>query len=228
MKQKDIITIIIFIIIFLIILFLLISKFGVIEVKTPTGYVDIFDINFELSCNCNCGGDSSKCSCSTDCGCKGVVLGVSDIWQDEESNNELMVYDKEVAYEKDTPLNIFSHQSYYVVNDVIAPGSENSYQFIVRNNNDFGIIYDFEMNETNEFNINMKYTLKLNGEYVLGNDEVWVTAEELLQNNMVLADNSYSVYTLDWKWFESDNDTEIGTNVEANYKLNINFFANRY
>lgn len=228
MKQKNIITVIICIIIFLIILFLLVGKFGVIEVKKPTGYVDIFDINFVFSCNCNYGGNASKCSCSADCSCKGVVLGVSDILQDETNSNGFIVEDKEVSYEKDTPLNIFSHQSYYTVNDVIAPESENSYQFIVRNNNDFGIVYDFEMKETNEFNINMKYRLKLNGKYVLGDDKTWVIAKELLQSNVVLANNSYNVYTLDWKWFESDNDTEIGTNIEANYKLNINFYANRY
>lgn len=228
MKQKNIITIIILIIIFFIILFLLVGKFGIIEVKKPTGYVDIFDINFVFNCNCNCGGDASKCVCSFNCSCKGPVLGATDIWDDEEINKGFIVEDKKVAYEKNTPINIFSHRSYYTVNDVIAPGCENSYQFIVRNNNEFGMIYDFEMNETNEFNINMKYRLKINGKYVLGDNNTWVTANDLLQSDVVLAGNSYNVYTLDWKWFESDNDTEIGTNIEANYKLDINFYANRY
>ena len=86
MKQKNVINIIISIIVFLIILFLLIGKFGIIEIKKPTGYVDIFDINFVFNCNCNCGGDTSKCLCSSNCSCKGVVLGVSDIWDDVESD----------------------------------------------------------------------------------------------------------------------------------------------
>ena len=63
---------------------------------------------------------------------------------------------------------------------------------------------------------------------IIGDENNWVTAEELLQNSIILADDSYNVYSLDWKWFESSNDTEIGKNIEANYKLNISFFAERY
>lgn len=141
---------------------------------------------------------------------------------------QVIVQDDETTYSIDTPLRIFTHTSYRVVNDVIAPRSENSYQFVIRNNNNFNIKYNFETQEENNYNINMKYRLKLNGVYVVGNDSEYVTAKELYQYDMILADNNYDVYTLEWKWFESNNDTEIGTNINSNYKLNLKISASQY
>lgn len=206
MNQRKIIITIISIIIFFIILFLLIRQFGLINVKIPTGNVDIFDINFIVNNNCN------------------------HIDLDENIKNNILIYDEQVKYSDNIKLNIFTHKSYYVKNDVIAPDTQNSYQFIIRNNNEFAIKYNLKMEENNIYNINMKYRLKLDGKYILGNDKEWVTANELVQNELVLADKSYNVYTLDWKWFESDNetDTKIGTNIDAKYQLNISFLANRY
>lgn len=212
-KEKKIIILLLLIIIILIILFFLTKKIGVIDValEIPTGNVDIFDItivekeNKENYCKCEEIG-RENCECI----------------------NNIEVYDKEVEYTNNTQLNIFSHQSYYIADKVIAPESQNTYQFIIRNNNDFPIEYSLKMEEINPFNINMRYRLKLNGDKIIGDENNWVTAEELLQNSIILADDSYNVYSLDWKWFESSNDTEIGKNIEANYKLNISFFAERY
>lgn len=206
MNKRKIIITIISIIIFFIVLFLLIRQFGLINVKIPTGNVDIFDINFIVNNNCE------------------------HIESDENMKDNIIIYDEQVKYTDNIKLNIFTHKSYYVKNDAIAPNTQNSYQFIIRNNNDFAIKYNLKMEEENAYNINMKYRLKLDGKYILGNDREWVTANELIQNGLVLADKSYNVYTLDWKWFESDNetDTKIGTNIDANYQLNISFLANRY
>lgn len=222
-RERNIINAIIIIIVFLIILFLLVRHLGVIEVKVPTGNVDIFDITIiGKDCNgncCNCGG-----SCNQNCNCANCNTC--------QNGNKVMegitIFDEKVEYSNQTPLNIFSHKSYAVKNDVIAPGTENSYQFIIRNNNDFAISYNLQIDEINDYNINMKYRLKRDGKYVLGSDKNWITVDELEQSGIVLANDSYNVYTLDWKWFESDNDTQIGKNIEANYELNIEFFANRY
>lgn len=229
-REKNFIISLLFAIIFLIILFFLISHFGRIEVKIPTGYVDIFDINFigSKANNCKC------CDCKTDaCNEKCSCSKVTDSSDKCENNSKspkagMLVYDEEKQYTKATSLNIFKHKSYYIVDGLIAPGSENAYQFIIRNNNNFAIIYDLKMTEKNDYNINMKYRLKLNGKYILGDEKHWVNTQELMCNEIVLADNSYNVYTLEWKWFESDNDTEIGTNIEANYQMNIELFASEY
>lgn len=139
----------------------------------------------------------------------------------------IVVEDNTTVYSANTPLRIFTHTSYNIVNNVIAPMSENSYQFVIRNNNDFDLNYSFEAIEENKYNINMKYRLKLNGKYVLGNDNKYVTAKDLYQYDITLNSGNHDVYTLDWKWFESKNDTEIGTNINSNYKLNLKILASQ-
>lgn len=195
MKERNVIIIILTIIIILLLIFCLVNHLGTIEVKAPTGNVDIYDIT---------------------------------IIENTNKENEVIIYDQNNQKIDAAPLKIFEHKSYQVKNDVIAPGTENTYQFIIRNNNEFAIIYDLEIDETNIYEINMKFRLKQNGEYILGSDNEWVTAEDLKQSEVILAHESYNVYTLDWKWFESKNDTKIGEDIESNYKLDINFISNRY
>lgn len=235
-RERKIVIILLLLIILLLILFFLISNFGRIEVKIPTGNIDIFDITFigqNSGCNCcKCGEGKYDKGCTCEC-CKNTNNSTSTDNGSEKhviplKENNFSVYDSEKTYSNATPLNIFSHRSYYTLEDVIAPGTENSYQFIARNNNDFAIKYDWKTVENNEYNINMKYRLKLNGKYIIGNSATWVTADEIKENEVTLADKSYNVYTLEWKWFESENDTEVGIAVNAYYKLNIEFFATQY
>lgn len=194
-KQRNTIIIILIIIIILLLIFCIANFLGRIEVKAPTGDVDIYDIKIIENIN---------------------------------KEKQVIVYDENGQEIDAAPLKIFEHKSDYVKNDVIAPGTENTYQFIIRNNNEFAIIYDFAINEINTYNINMKFRIKQNGEYILGDDKEWVTAEQLKQNGIILAHNSFNVYTLEWKWFESENDTQIGKNIESDYKLDITFNSNRY
>lgn len=142
---------------------------------------------------------------------------------DEQFNVD--VYDKDQYFGDHTPLNIFTNASYDIADDKIAPTSENSYQFVIRNRNEFGITYNLDITEENQFNVNMKFRLKLNGKYVVGDDNTYVSASELNQYNIKLADQTHDVYTLDWKWFEGENDTEVGENIEAYYKLALKITA---
>lgn len=228
-KEKKVIIALLIIIIFLIIFFILSKRIAVIDValEMPTGNVDIFDINITEKDNC--------CNCDAICdeNCECNKNKSQETIKDEEKCEgncikKVLVYDEDVKYTNITPLNIFSHQSYYIVNGVIAPGSENTYQFIIRNNNDFAIKYSLKIKEENPFNINMLYKLSINGEEIIGKGDRWVTAEELFQKSITLANDSYNVYSLEWKWFESENDTQIGKNIESNYNLNISFFAEKY
>ena len=228
--EKKIIILLLIIIIFLIILFLSTDKMGVINVdaEIPTGNVDIFDITIaekDNTCNCcNCSG-----ICDENCACNSNPTSGENLnGCQSPCINNIEIRDEQIKYTNDTPLNIFSHQSYYIADGVIAPGSQNTYQFIIRNNNDFGIKYNLKIEEENPYNVNMRYRLNVNGNKVVGDEDTWVTAEELLQKEVVLANEAYNVYSLEWKWFESLNDTEIGSEIEANYELNISFFANRF
>ena len=242
MTERKIILTTICIIIIVLLLFFLIRHLGLINAMIPMGNVDIFDINFIEKDGEDATSEGSENSTNSNSNNSGDTasqenfqVSISESYnlgeeKTSDETNSLVVYDKDTQYTNKTKLKIFENKSYFVRDDKIAPGSENSYQFIVRNNNDFAITYSFEMQEDNQYGINMKYRLKCNGEYIIGNDDRWVTADELSQKNINIPNKSYNTYTLDWKWFEGDNktDTEIGKNIDANYSLNIEFFANRY
>lgn len=213
-REKSIALTIIVLIVLIIIMFLLIRCLEKIEnnQRVPTGNIDIFDIVFG--------------ECSSDDECNETKKGYNST--ESQVSSEVVIYDEHKKYSNNTQLNIFTQASYYVLKGVIAPESENTYQFIIRNNNSFNIKYDIEVVEENEYNINMKYRLKSNGKYVVGSEDTYVSADELNQYNQKLQSKEYTVYTLDWKWVESENDTQIGTNIEANYKLGLKMLASQY
>ncbi len=205
-NERLFVIVVLLLIIFVIIIFLLIKNLGFIDHKplVPTGNVDIFDIVLN--------GDCGDCEC----------------WKPEDDEGSVTVFDGDVIYSNNTQLNIFTRTAYEVVDGKIAPGGENSYQFIIRNNNTFNIMYSLTLIETNDYNINMKYRLKKNERYVSGDDDTWVTYDELKQDFQNLSSKNYDVYTLDWKWFESENDTQIGTDINSRYDLKIKISAVEY
>lgn len=226
-NERNFIVSILILILLIIIIFLLVKNLGFIDhrPRIPTGNVDIFDIIFKNDCNNNC----CNCNCNTNCpDCNEDEPGFKPEDNDNPLDTGIDVFDKETEYGNNTKLNIFSKTSYYVVDGKIAPGSENAYQFVIRNNNDFNIKYSLELTETNKFNINMKYRLKLNDKYIVGDENNWVSYEELDQYNLALASNTYDIYTLDWKWFEGSNDTEVGMNIDSEYRLDIKILASSY
>ena len=249
-NEKFFIMIILIFITLIIIAFLLIRCLGFIDnkPKIPTGNIDIFDIIFwqkcNNHCNCNCkncnNGNCGNCTNSNKCNNSNCNNSNNNNNSNNDNNNNanetipedkqsgIEVFDKETKYSHNTPLNIFTNTTYYVVDNKIAPATENAYQFVIRNHNDFNIKYTLELNEENKYDINMKYRLKLNGVYVTGNDNKWLTYDELNQYNIGLSANTYDVYTLEWKWFESKNDTEVGTNINSNYKLELKITASEY
>ena len=76
--------------------------------------------------------------------------------------------------------------------------------------------------EKNIHRINMKYRLLKGTEYVIGNEKNWVTYDKLKLVNAFINSNNSETYYLEWKWFSSDNDTEIGEAINVNYELKIN------
>ncbi len=206
-----------------IIIFLFIRTFAFIDHdgRIPTGNVDIFEITFDPTGGDSCENPTTKTTkkpnkTKTTSSTKKVTT---------TTKFDVDVFDKDSSYTYQRELNIFTQVSYYVVEGKIAPTSYNSYDFVIKNNNSFNIIYGLEMIETNKFNINMRYRLKKNGKYIVGSEKEYVTADQLHQYNIKLKANKSDTYTLDWKWFESSNDTQIGENVAASYKLDIKINA---
>ena len=73
----------------------------------------------------------------------------------------------------------------------------------------------------------MKYKLKHQGKYVLGNDNSYISADNLKVTSVYIKAHEQKSYILDWKWVDSNNDTEIGFDVNSNYKLNMTVRAVR-
>ena len=170
-KGKNILfTIVILILIVLnfLLLYLLKNDIGKIEYQTPTGNIDVFHID----CDCK---DTEKTE---------TVFGDNSVGEKLESNpiyNEdgsILINDENGNWNYQNKLKIFENPA-FEMKELIAPGSTNVYQFVIYNNADNKMEYAFKMSEINDNRINMKYRLKLNGEYIIGNDKTWVTAEKL-------------------------------------------------
>ena len=84
------------------------------------------------------------------------------------------------------------------------------------------------MYENTEYSINLKYRLKRNNTYVIGNDNNWVSANELKTEFSKINANTSDNYSLDWQWMYDDDkdsqDTLAGENMTSAYKLNIRFY----
>jgi hypothetical protein len=105
------------------------------------------------------------------------------------------------------------------MNEIIAPGSTNSYKFYITNKKNCNIAYKLEFSEENPYAVNMKYKLKDRNGYIISN---WVSYDELIIQDRKLNSHDEEEYILEWLWQHNDPvDTEIGKNIDAYYKLNI-------
>ena len=198
--------IILLIIIIIILLFFL--KIGKTNEKClmPTGNVDVFNIE--------------------DCGCKDVKGDTAELPEFDEDKDfkvlgRLFVSDKNGDYLFQQNLRIFENAAYEFENK-IAPGVSNSYQFVIHNNSNINVKYKILMYEESEYKINMKYRLKKNNQYIIGDNDNWVTFEELQTEYSKLNINESDNYSLDWKWFDDDeNDNIAGKNMTSEFNLNI-------
>ena len=220
--------IVLLLIIILILLYLLIQNFGYIDNRgplVPTGNVDIFEID------CSCCNDDKTVFKEDDKNNndinKNELEGSNNSNESEENNSDLkdiIVFDDYKIWD-DKQLRIFSNPA-YEYESIIAPGSANSYAFVIRNNNDFNVIVDILFEETNDKNINMNYKLKSNGNYLIGSEDAYETIKNKKIGQVTLPAKSQKAYILDWKWIDSDNDTQIGFDVDSIYKLSIQIGAN--
>lgn len=217
MKKRNIIFGTMLIILILILLYFAIKNFGYIG-KIPTGNVDIFNIDCDDNCNCkNTETDNetdSDSDSSTDNSSQTVF---------KEDTGDLEVYDNDITWNSTSDLRIFSNPA-FEFESIIAPGSTNTYQYVINNGNSFDISYNLKYIETNPYKINMQFKLKKNGKYIFGNDNTWVKAEDIEKENITLKKNTHDTYSLEWKWLDSDNDTLVSIN-SAKYKLKIKINA---
>lgn len=235
-----------FIIILLILLFIswvFIIDSGIAKMKSDKkNKADIFEIQCGTNCDCDLDGpnhnvnppgedlDGDNQSPDDDQTPSDDNNGEgNDIPTGGEENGEIDVSDKNVKwrnsdiYHLNNKLKIFENPV-YDGESIIAPLSSNTYKFIIKNATGYVVDYKLDFLEENQYNINMKYRLRKNGYYVAGNEEEWVSYEKLSVVFENISKGNVDNYELDWKWFESDNDTQIGA-VDANYILTISITA---
>ena len=133
----------------------------------------------------------------------------------------IKITENDIDFNKIDDLNIFSNPE-FEGKKMIAPRSHSSYDFKIENTTSNNIRYNIEMSEVNELDINMKYKLKLDNIYIVGNKNEWAEVEDLNINDIIVTANSRNIYTLEWYWEDAPNDTSIGEAVYAEYKLKIN------
>lgn len=191
-EKRNNIFLIFIIIILLIIIFILLMQKNSRVCSNLDGKVDIFEVG--------CGENGENC-------------------KPEDTDFSLTISDDKKTWQKENKIDIFSNPLYNN-ESIIAPLSTNTYRFVVSNESKIDIEYEFIFEEINKFDINMKYRLKRGDDYLVGSDKKWVTYEELNIDKLNLQPNNKQVYYLEWKWFESDNDTLIGIS-KANYTLTL-------
>lgn len=234
MKKSNVFNIICIVIIIILIILLLVQCTRKQEVIKETGNVDIFEINCDK--NDKCTTDTSvnkdkndKDNVNVD---KKIKSKVSNSSVDKKNDDnadisdnddiDLSVSDNSVTWSQETKLDIFTNSMYNT--KMIAPTSSNTYQFKIKNNNEYDISYSIDFKEKNVYGIDMRYRLRKDNQYVRG--EEWLKYDELDLNNIKLGANKSDTYYLEWKWFEGENDTIAGINSGIGYSLNIRIKAN--
>ena len=134
---------------------------------------------------------------------------------------------KEVT--KNTKLDIFKNEKFNG-QKIIAPGSKGSATFCVENASNTEMICNLKFNDEAEFPINMKYRLKVDNKYVVGNANKYEDLEKLNLKDILMSKKSINMYTIEWYWEDSDKqDTEVATkNEDQYYTLNFEISAEEY
>ena len=151
----------------------------------------------------------------------GKVVASTTITINEKEENKIFGVSDElntpITWNGSSDLKIFE-KTQYTMDGRIAPESSNTYEFKVKNGTGYNLKYNISFVESNPHNINMKYKLKKNDEYIIDH---YVTTSELNVPEMLLNSKINDTYYLEWKWISSDNDTEIGKTGNVNYNLKI-------
>jgi hypothetical protein len=225
MKKKMIRFLITIIIIIIILLLLYFIKFGKIEenILIPTGNVDVFDIDVRIDCKCD---KDEKCVPDKPTGRDTDTDENYAIptWNEEEDIDvigRVFMDDDNGEFIYQQNLKIFTNPAFEYTNK-IAPGSTNSYYFSVHNSTNQKLKYYLNMFDQSEYKVNLKYRLRRNNKYVVGDNNTWVSADKVITDYSNISSGGTDSYILDWKWFDDDvNDTIAGEKMTSEYKLNI-------
>ena len=226
-KKNQYFRLIAIVLVIIIIILIFFIRFGKInDYPIPTGNVEVFDIDVDIDyadvTKGTIDGATETSNNNRDIGRK-----IKKYNPDSDRNilGKVFVDDINGNYIYQQNLDIFKNAAFKYTNK-IAPGVANTYHFTVHNSSQMNLQYYVEMYEDSQYQVNLRYRLKRNNSYVIGNDDTWVTANELKTAFQYIGESSSDSYSLDWKWFDHDDkaDTIAGENMKSLYKLNIRFY----
>ena len=100
----------------------------------------------------------------------------------------------------------------YFDREAILPGMRGEYRFILENCNDYALTYAISCTEENDFDIDIRYRLMRDGNYLAGEEE-YEEIEALRFEELTIEANSMAFFVLEWYWADDDPiDTEAGEN----------------
>lgn len=150
-------------------------------------------------------------------------IGYKETYSNGE--NLVSIYDEDINFGKDTKLNIFNNKK-FENKKIIAPHSNGEYKFCIKNKANKNIKYSIKFSDEMKSLVNMKYRLKIDNIYMRGNENEYVSINNLETKDVSVMNNSLNTYTLEWYWEDNDElDTIVGTNEDGYYKLNLEIHA---
>lgn len=138
----------------------------------------------------------------------------------------IKVTDDDIEMTKNTELNIFENVK-FDGEKIIAPKSKGEYTFCIKNIADKNITYDIDFKDQMNLPVNMKYKLKIDNIYIKGNQDTYISIDDLNIEDIIVLEDSINVFTLEWYWEDDDiNDTIVGSQKENQYyTLNLGIQA---
>lgn len=232
-KKHHLLDVILIIIIIILVLLLLWLWFRISKVEKKVPNNSQGDI-FEITCNCDkdsaVGGTNNSDDINSEvCDSNSYFPPSSSVGSSFEENqtdisipsSSLEVSDNDIIWQDASKLRIFSNPIYQM-DEVIAPGSSNEYHFTIKNKAGCDLKYELIFAEENESHINMKYRIKRNGQYLVSD---YVSISEVSKVVNKLPSGKRDDYSLEWKWFEGSNDTEVGSKIDAFYQLSVDIIG---
>ena len=139
------------------------------------------------------------------------------------------VYQKDINVTKDTPIDIFNNEK-YEGKKIIAPRSKGNAKFGVKNVSNRDVIYDIKFSDLSAYLVNMKYKLKIDNIYIVGDENHYATIDQMQVKDITVIDGSNNIFTIEWYWEDDDARDVIVGMAEGTqyYTLNLAIDAREY
>lgn len=111
----------------------------------------------------------------------------------------------------------------------IYPGKMGKYYFDITNNDTISSDIFVSFSEQGFSDIPMQYRLRSSSSYICGDEDNWVTIDELKINGIRITGKETVKFVLEWRWYDDgtrdEKDTQIGSKDSSDYVITIEVVA---